>query len=58
MGIVGGTEKEPAAMDPDVVSDWETCELDACVQIQLTLEEEVLSGVMSTITAKDPRIVF
>jgi hypothetical protein len=24
----------------------------------LTLEEEVLSGVMSTITAKDPRIVF
>jgi hypothetical protein len=53
MGIVEGTEKEPAALDPDTVSDWKTHELDACVHIQLTLEEEQLSGVMSAIMAKD-----
>jgi hypothetical protein len=53
MGIVEGTEKEPAAMDPGAVLDWKTRELDARVQIQLTLEEEQLSGVMSAITAKD-----
>jgi hypothetical protein len=53
MGIVEGTEKEPAATDPDAVSDWKTRELDARIQIQLTLEEEQLSGVMSAITAKD-----
>jgi hypothetical protein len=53
MGIIEGTEKELAAMDPDAVLDWKTHELDARVQIQLTLEEEQLSGVMSTIMAKD-----
>jgi hypothetical protein len=53
MGIVEGTEKEPAATDPNAVSDWKTHKLDARVQIQLTLEEEQLSGVMSTIMAKD-----
>jgi hypothetical protein len=53
MGIIEGTEKEPAATDPDAVLDWKTRELDARVQIQLTLEEEQLSGVMSAITAKD-----
>jgi hypothetical protein len=40
-------------MDPDAVSDWRTHELDARVQIQLTLEEEQLNGVISTIMAKD-----
>ena len=53
MGIVDGTEEKPKDTDPDAVSDWNTRELDARVQIQLTLEEEQLSGVMSATTAKD-----
>jgi hypothetical protein len=32
IGIVEGTEKEAAAMDPNAVSDWKTHEFDACVQ--------------------------
>jgi hypothetical protein len=34
------------------LNDWKTCELDAQVQIQLTIEEDQLTKVMS---AKDAR---
>jgi hypothetical protein len=53
MQIVNGTEKEPAATDQDAVTDWKTCELNARAQIQLTLEEEQLTGVMSAKNAKE-----
>jgi hypothetical protein len=53
MQIVNGTEKEPAATDQDAVTDWKTRELDARAQIQLTLEEEQLTGVMSAKDAKE-----
>ena len=52
MPIVEGTEKQPEAKDAEALKDWKTRELDARVQIQLTLEEEQLSGVMS---AKDTK---
>jgi hypothetical protein len=38
--IVKGTKKEPDGSDVDTLNNWRTCELDAQVQIQLTLEEE------------------
>jgi hypothetical protein len=53
MQIVNGTEKEPAATDQDAVTDWKTRELDARAQIQLTVEEEQLTGVMSAKDAKE-----
>jgi hypothetical protein len=52
MPIVNGDEKEPDATKPDAVKKWKTHELDARVQIQLTLEEEQLTGVMSARDAK------
>jgi hypothetical protein len=52
MPIVNGTETEPAAIDTNVVKEWKTHELDAHVHIQLILEEEQLTGVMSTKDAK------
>jgi hypothetical protein len=53
MQIVNGTEKEPAATDQDAVTDWKTRELNARAQIQLTLEEEQLTRVMSAKDAKE-----
>src|ERR1700690_1603786 len=53
MPIVEGTEKQPEANDAEALKDWKTRELDARVQIQLTLEEEQLSGVMSAKDAKE-----
>jgi hypothetical protein len=53
MQIVNGTKKEPAATDQDAVTDWKTRELNTRAQIQLTLEEEQLTGVMSTKDAKE-----
>jgi hypothetical protein len=50
--IVKGTEKEPDSSDADTLNDWRTHKLDARVQIQLTLEEEQLTRVMS---AKDTK---
>jgi hypothetical protein len=38
--IVKGTETEPHSSDTDALKNWRTHELDARVQIQLTLEEE------------------
>jgi hypothetical protein len=40
MPIVKGSEKEPDGSDMDTLNDWRTHELDAQVQIQLTLDEE------------------
>jgi hypothetical protein len=53
MPIIKGTETEPAATDTNAVKVWKTCELDAHVQIQLMLEEEQLTGVMSTKDTKE-----
>jgi hypothetical protein len=50
--IVKGTEKEPDSSDVDTLNNWKTHKLDSQVQIQLTLEEEQLTGVMS---AKDTK---
>jgi hypothetical protein len=53
MPIVKGSKKEPDGSDMDALNDWRTHELDARVQIQLTLQEEQLSGVMSAKDAKE-----
>ena len=53
MPIVNGTEKAPEATKVEALKDWKTRELDARVQIQLTLEEEQLTGVMSAKDAKE-----
>jgi hypothetical protein len=53
MPIVKGSKKEPDGSDMDALNDWRTCELDAQVQIQLTLEEEQLTGVMSAKDAEE-----
>jgi hypothetical protein len=53
MQIVNSTKKEPAATDPDAVTDWKTHELNARAQIQSTLEEEQLTGVMYAKDAKE-----
>jgi hypothetical protein len=50
--IVKGTKKEPDSSDTDTLNNWMTHELNAWVQIQLTLEEEQLTRVMS---AKDTK---
>jgi hypothetical protein len=51
--IVKGSKKEPDGSNMDALNDWRTCELNAQVQIQLTLEEEQLTGVMSAKDAKE-----
>jgi hypothetical protein len=53
ISIVKGTEKEPDGSDADALNDWRTRELDAQLQIQLTLEEEQLTRVMSAKDAKE-----
>jgi hypothetical protein len=53
MPIIKGSKKEPDGRDMDALNDWRTCKLDARVQIQLTLEEQQLSGVMSAKDAKE-----
>jgi hypothetical protein len=53
ISIVKGTEKESDGSDVDALNDWRTRKLDARLQIQLTLEEEQLTGVMSAKDAKE-----
>src|ERR1700675_1195279 len=53
MGIVKGTKKAPDGTNVDALNDWNVCELDARSQIQLTLEEEKLAGVISAKDAKE-----
>jgi hypothetical protein len=55
MPIVNSTKTEPAATDTNAVKEWKIHELDVHVQIQLMLEEEQLTGGMSTKDAKETR---